>query len=107
MKTCGIAVSAGYDCDNQAATCAALIGAMHGMKGIPRELTTKVAAGQTWEKPFNDVYFYYTRDELPMQNYISDIAERIVNISERAILENGGRKQVRDGETYYTISCDF
>ena len=30
VKTTGIAVSAGMDCDNQAATCAGLIGVIHG-----------------------------------------------------------------------------
>ena len=41
MKTVGIAVSAGYDCDNQAATVGGLMGVIHGSKAIPDELTKK------------------------------------------------------------------
>jgi ADP-ribosylglycohydrolase len=97
MKTVGIAVSAGYDCDNQAATCAGLIGVLHGMQGIPDNLTEE----------FNNQYVCFTRDELPIVTPISDIVERIAAISQTAIIENGGRMEMRDDETVYIINCDF
>jgi hypothetical protein len=88
MKTVGIAVSAGYDCDNQAATCAGLIGVLHGTKGIPAELT----------EAFNDQYVCFTRDDVPIATPISDIVARIAAIAKTAILDNGGRVEIRPGD---------
>jgi ADP-ribosylglycohydrolase len=107
LKTTGIAVSAGYDCDNQAATCAGLIGAMHGTSCIPDTLTKEFLFRGKWNKPFNDQYVNYSRDRLPIVTKISDLADRIVAISEQAILANGGKKEVRDGEVVYVVNCDF
>lgn len=88
MKTVGIAVSAGYDCDNQAATCAGLIAVMHGTKCLPAELV----------KEFKNQYVCFTRDDLPIVTPLSDIEERIAAIAKRAILENGGRVEIRPGD---------
>ena len=98
MKTVGIATSAGYDCDNQAATCGGLIGVLQGAGGIPDRLTKNVASWGEWEKPFNDLYINYSRDELPNVTRISDIIARIAAVAKTAILENGGRMEVRAGE---------
>ena len=103
MKTVGIATSAGYDCDNQAATCGGLIGVMHGAAVIPRELTHDCLPRGSWDQPFNDTYINYSRDGLPIHNRISDIVERIADVAEDAILRKGGRKFERDGETVYAI----
>ena len=40
-RTMGVAIAAGFDCDNQAATLGGLIGVMHGGKAIPYDLTHK------------------------------------------------------------------
>lgn len=40
-RTVGVAIAAGFDCDNQAATLGGLIGVMHGGKAIPYDLTHK------------------------------------------------------------------
>jgi hypothetical protein len=49
-----------------------------------------------------------TRDGLPTRTKISDIVDRICNVAEKAILENGGQTRVNDkGETVYTIKTDF
>lgn len=88
MKTVGIAVSAGYDCDNQAATCAGLIGVLHGTKCLPSELV----------ESFNDQYVCFTRDEVQIATPISEIVERIAAISKRAILDNGGRMELDQGD---------
>lgn len=103
VKTVGIAVAAGYDCDNQAATCGGLIGAMAGAGAIPDALTKEAPLHHKWEKPFNDLYVNMTRDELPVATPISGIVDRIAAIAEEAILENGGRKESRNGETIYTV----
>jgi hypothetical protein len=103
MKTVGIAVSAGYDCDNQAATCGGLMGVMLGAGAIPDALTQEGVPGTRWKKPFNDTYINYSRDGLPIHNRISDIVERIANIAETAILAEGGRKDEQDGQILYVI----
>lgn len=107
LRTTGIAVSAGYDCDNQAATCGGLIGILRGAGAIPDALTKGFLLRGRWEKPFNDQYLNYSRDGLPIVTKISEIADRIAAVAETAILENGGRKIVRDGEVSYAIPCDF
>lgn len=106
MKTVGIATSAGYDCDNQAATCGGLLGVMNGMDAIPTELTQECLPHGEWDQPFNDIYINYSRDHLPNYNRISDIVERIANVAEMAIIEQGGEKIEEDGEITYVIPCD-
>jgi hypothetical protein len=101
MKTVGIAVSAGYDCDNQAATCAGLIGVLQGSKCIPDDLVEE----------FNNQYVCFTRDNLPVVTPISNIVERIAKIAKTAIMENGGRVEIRPGEAPSiagrTLTVDF
>jgi ADP-ribosylglycohydrolase len=88
MKTVGIAVSAGYDCDNQAATCAGLIGVLQGTKCLPPEMVAE----------FNNQYVCFTRDDVHIATPLSEIEERIAAIAKRAILDNGGRVEIRPGE---------
>jgi ADP-ribosylglycohydrolase len=103
MRSVGIAVSAGYDCDNQAATVGGLLGVMHGSGVIPKALTHDCLPRGRWEKPFNDTYINYSRDQLPIHNRISDIIERIAAIAEMAILREGGRKVETGGQTTYHL----
>jgi hypothetical protein len=88
MKTVGIAVSAGYDCDNQAATCGGLIGVLQGSKCVPDDLVEE----------FNNQYVCFTRDELPIATPITEIIDRIAAIAKTAILDNGGRIELRQGD---------
>ena len=110
IKTVGIASSAGYDCDNQAATCGGLIGVRNGLSGMGEkaiDITKNIASQEKWDEPFNNLYCNYTRDDLPVRTPISDIVERIDAIAKIAIFENGGRMEMRDGEPTYIIKCDF
>ena len=110
MKTVGIATSAGYDCDNQAATTGALIGILNGLSGMgdpAKKLTKNLAAWTTWDKPFNNQYVNITRDEIPVRTSITEIVERIAAIAKVAILENGGRMEIRDGKPVYVVNADF
>jgi hypothetical protein len=107
MQTTGIAVSAGLDCDNQAATCGGLIGVLKGAKAIPDRLTLGMRGTPVWKLPFNDTYINITRDSLPGINRISDITERILHLSEQAIIENGGHKFQDGGKVLYRIKTDF
>ena len=110
MKTVGIATSAGYDCDNQAATAGGLIGVRNGLSGMgstATDLTKNLGKWSAWEKPFNDQYVNISRDEVKLRTPISEIVERIAAIAKTAILENGGRMEMRDGEPFYVINSDF
>lgn len=85
MKTVGIAVSAGYDCDNQAATCAAVVAVMNGTECLPAEMV----------EGFKDQYVCFTRDDVPIATPISNIVDRIADKAYEAILANGGRVEIR------------
>ena len=106
LGTVGIAVSAGYDCDNQAATCGGLLGIINGTDGIPEDLLLNIASRTQWEVPFNDTYINYSRDNLPNFNRISDIVDRILIIAEEAILNNGGKKMENESGVLYQIAAD-
>lgn len=106
-KTTGIAVSAGLDCDNQAATCAGLMGVIHGSSVIPAALTLGFSDNPIWKQPFNDTYINWTRDGLPNYTKISDIVNRIMDVAENAIVDNGGKKFTENGKVFYLIETDF
>ncbi len=107
LKTTGIAVSAGLDCDNQAATCAGLMGVINGASSIPSRLTLGLSDKPLWKLPFNDTYINFTRDDLPVFTKISDITNRILALAETAILENGGKKFTEGNKVYYLIKSDL
>jgi ADP-ribosylglycohydrolase len=106
VKTTGIAVSAGLDCDNQAATCAGLMGVINGASAIPPRLTLGLSGKAVWKTPFNDTYINFTRDDLPVYTKISDIVNRIGIIAEEAILANGGKKITEGNKIYYLIRTE-
>jgi ADP-ribosylglycohydrolase len=107
LKTTGIAVSAGIDCDNQSATCAGLIGVINGGSSIPSKFTLGLSDKPSWKMPFNDTYINFSRDDLPPYTKISDIVNRILIIAEEAIITNGGKKISEDGKTFYLINSDI
>ena len=106
-KTVGIAVTAGYDCDNQAATIGGLLGVLNGSNSIPDKFTKELPPRDKWKKPFNDTYINYSRDNLPNYNKISDMTDRLVQLTETAIVKNGGKISEQNGEVIYFINIDF
>ena len=72
-----------------------------------KKLTKNLAAWTTWDKPFNDQYVNITRDEIPVRTSITEIVERIAAIAKIAILENGGRMEIREGKPVYVVNADF
>ncbi len=107
VKTTGIAVTAGLDCDNQAATCAGLIGVINGGSLIPSKFTLGLGDKPSWKVPFNDTYINYTRDDLPNYTRISDIVNRILMLAEESILANGGSKITENNKIFYLINSDI
>jgi hypothetical protein len=102
-RTVAIATSAGFDCDNQAATLGGLLGAMHGTRAIPERFTLELPSRGRWRVPFNDTYINYSRDGLPNHFKISSLVDRIMAITEQAILSQGGRRLQENGVTVYEI----
>ena len=110
VKTVGIATSAGYDCDNQAAMTGGLIGVLNGLSGMGEAAiahTISLPSRGRWNKPFNDSYGNITRADVRLRAPISEIVQRIAAIAKTAILENGGRAAMRDGEVVHIINSDF
>jgi hypothetical protein len=94
-KTLGIAVSAGYDCDNQAATVGGLMGVLHGASKLPAKYTKELPEGTAWETPYNNLYINHTRDGLPNSFALDDIVERTVAL---ALQARKSKKQRRLGK---------
>ena len=110
IQTVGIATSAGYDCDNQAATTGGFIGVLNGLSGMGEaavKQTMDLPNRGSWDKPFNNRYVNISRDEIRLRTPINEIVERIAAVAKTAILENGGRMEVRDGKTVYIVNSDF
>merc|ERR1712048_228273 len=62
-----------------------------------------MGAGNRWAEPFNNKYINDKRAGLPRDNTITGIVDKILKITERAILENGGSTSVEKGKTMYSV----
>merc|ERR1711933_178601 len=102
MKTVGIAIAAGFDCDNQAATLAGLLGVIHGPSQIPRQLTHYIA-NNNWTKPFNNRYINERRLPLQKNNAISDIVADIIGVARAAILQHGGVETTEGNASAFNV----
>jgi hypothetical protein len=80
---------------------------MSGLGEAATRMTKELPSRGEWDNPFNDLYINYTRDGLPNRTPISEIVQRIAAVAKQAILENGGRMEVRDGKTVYLVNSDF
>ena len=102
QKTLDLSCAMGFDADNQAASMSGLLGIVHGIKGIPKELLYPL---EEWTEPFNDQYTNRSRYDLPDAS-IKDMAKRTSQIGEKIILANGGEKIIKDNQPYYRINAD-
>nr|HQH71838.1 hypothetical protein [bacterium] len=53
-----------------------------------------------------DRYRNTTRDAMPGNETITDYGNRLIELAEKVILEQGGRKQVENGRTMFWISAE-
>jgi len=95
VKTLMTAFNFGWDADNNAATAGTIIGLIKGYRWMMK---------QSWK--IVDRYHNTTREDMPMDETISSFADRIIDLAEKVITEQGGRKQNIDGQIVYHIHLE-
>ena len=95
VKTLITAFNFGWDADNNAATSGTIIGVIKGYRWMMR---------QDWK--IVDRYHNTTRDDMPMNETITSFADRIIDLSERVIIENGGQRKNIKGQIVYNIRTE-
>ena len=73
-------------------------------RAIPERFTREMPSRGRWRTPFNDTYINYSRDGLPNHFTITALVDRILAVTEQAILANGGRRGHEDGALVYAIN---
>jgi hypothetical protein len=95
VKTLITAFNFGWDADNNAATSGTIIGVIKGYRWMMQ---------QGWQMV--DRYHNTTRDNMPMDETITSFADRLIDISERVIIENGGQRKNISGQIVYQIPAE-
>ncbi|HUU17662.1 MAG TPA: ADP-ribosylglycohydrolase family protein [Sedimentisphaerales bacterium] len=95
VKTLMTAFNFGWDADNNAATAGTIIGVINGYRWMMK---------QNWK--IVDRYHNTTREDMPMDETISSFADRIIDLAEKVITEQGGRRQNIDGQIVYHIHLE-
>jgi len=95
IKTLITAFNFGWDADNNAATSGTIIGIIKGYRWMMQ---------QDWQ--IVDRYHNTTRDNMPMNETISSFADRIIDLSEKVIIENGGQRKTISGRIVYNINLE-
>jgi hypothetical protein len=91
-ETVRIAFNLGWDCDNNAATAATIIGVIKGSGWM---------MDQGWE--IGDRYRNTTRQGMPEDETITSFGDRLVDLADRVIVERGGERLEGSGRTVYRI----
>jgi hypothetical protein len=92
-RTLQLAMALGHDADCNAATAGAALGYRMGFRKLSR----------LPQFAMPDRYVNRTRPELPAECRVSEQAETMLRVSEKVILENGGRKERKGGQDGYRI----
>ena len=92
IKTLVTAFNFGWDADNNAATAGTVIGVIKGVRWMK---------DQGWN--IQDRYRNTSRDQMPADETITRFGDRLTELAERVIVENGGSKLVLNGEAVYRI----
>jgi hypothetical protein len=95
VKTLITAFNFGWDADNNAATSGTIIGVIKGYRWMMQ---------QNWQ--IVDRYHNTTRDNMPMDETITSFADRIIDLAESVIIENGGQRKTFKGRTVYQIPAE-
>ncbi len=92
LATSVAAFNFGWDADNNAATACTIVGVLKGWRWM---------MAQGWN--IKDQYRNTTRDQMPTNETITSFGDRLVALAERVIIEQGGKKLMKDGRPFYLI----
>jgi len=92
VKTIQTGLNFGWDCDNTTATLGTILGIRMGYKNM---------MSQGWQ--IVDRYKNSTRDKMPMDETITSFADRIYELMEKMIVQNGGKRIKRNDKFYFLI----
>jgi hypothetical protein len=92
VRTLIAAFNFGWDADCNAATAGTILGVMKGYRWM---------LAQGWQ--IVDRYKNTTRENMPNDETITSFADRLVDLAERVILEQGGQRLRKDGRIAYEI----
>lgn len=95
VKTLELAFNLGWDCDNNAATAATILGVMRGRRWMD---------AQGWD--IADVYKNTTREGMPRDETISKFENRLIECAHLVIIQQGGEELVVDGAPVYRIRSE-
>jgi hypothetical protein len=95
VETLRIAFNMGWDCDNNAATAATIIGVMRGRRWMDE---------QGWN--IADVYRNTTRDNMPNDETLTGLENTLIECARIAIAERGGQRTTREGRRIYRIRIE-
>jgi hypothetical protein len=94
-RTLLTAFNFGWDADNTAATAGTIVGTVTGYRGM---------LSQGW--PIVDRYKNTTRENMPHDETITSFADRLIDLAERVIVENGGERTMVAGQPVYRIQLE-
>jgi len=93
IKTLIAAFNFGWDADNNAATAGTIVGVMKGYRWM---------LAQGWQ--IVDRYKNTTRQNMPMDETITSFADRLIDLAEKVIIEQGGERVTTGGGIVYRIN---
>jgi hypothetical protein len=95
VETLRLAFNLGWDCDNNAATAGTIVGVIIGRRWMET---------QGWD--IVDVYRNTTRDEMPMDETLSRLEDRVIECAQLVIKERRGDAQERSRRRVYEIRSE-
>ena len=95
VKTIQTGMNFGWDCDNTTATLGTILGIQMGYKNM---------MSQGWK--IVDRYENTTRDGMPEDETITSFADRIFELMEKMIVDNGRKRILRDGKYFFEIPVE-
>jgi ADP-ribosylglycohydrolase len=96
VETLRIAFNFGWDCDNNAATAATIVGVMKGRRWMNE---------QGWQ--IADVYRNTTRDNMPMDETLTGFEDTLIEAAKLAIQRQGGEIVTKDCRRVYRIHTEL
>jgi hypothetical protein len=95
VETLRLAFNMGWDCDNNAATAATIVGVMKGRRWMNE---------QGWN--IADVYRNTTRDDMPNDETLTGLENTLIECARLAIAQQGGQITIHDGRRTYRIRTE-